>query len=60
MATPSWSCWPLPSSWAGYVNPIIYNRKELAKRIKNDEEFITRVLSQPKFWLIGGEDDLRV
>lgn len=42
------------------VNPIIYSRKELAKRFKNDAEFITRVLSQPQVWLIGGQDDLRV
>jgi predicted nucleotidyltransferase len=42
------------------VNPIIYTRKEFAKRIKDGEGFVTRVLSQPKVWLIGGEDDLRV
>lgn len=42
------------------VNPAIYTRKELAKRIKDGEGFVTRVLSQPKVWLIGAEDDLRV
>jgi predicted nucleotidyltransferase len=42
------------------VNPTIYTRKELAKRIKSGESFITRVLEQPKIWLIGGEDDLAV
>lgn len=42
------------------INPTIYTRKELAKRIKGGEAFVTRVLSQPKVWLIGGEDDLRV
>jgi predicted nucleotidyltransferase len=42
------------------VNPIIYTQKELANRIKDGEGFVTRVLSQPKVWLIGGEDDLRV
>jgi len=42
------------------VNPAIYTRKELAKRIKDGEGFVTRVLSQPKVWLIGGEDDVRV
>lgn len=42
------------------INPTIYTRKELAKRIKDGEGFVTRVLSQPKVWLIGGEDDLRV
>lgn len=42
------------------VNPTIYTRKELAKRIKSGESFVTRVLEQPKIWLIGGEDDLAV
>jgi hypothetical protein len=42
------------------VNPIIYTQEELAKRIKDGEGFVTRVLSQPKVWLIGGEDDLRI
>ena len=42
------------------VNPAIYTRKELAKRSTEGEGFVTRVLSQPKVWLIGGEDDLRI
>ena len=42
------------------VNPAIITVKDLAKRIKQDSAFITRVLSQPKLWLIGGEDDLTV
>jgi predicted nucleotidyltransferase len=40
------------------VNPTIYSRKELAKRIKSGEAFVKRVLSQPKIWLIGDEDAL--
>lgn len=42
------------------VNPTILTRKELAKRLKADNAFVSRVMSQPKIWLIGGEDDLRV
>jgi hypothetical protein len=42
------------------VNPTIYTHKELAKRIKSGESFVTRVLVQPKIWLIGGDDDLAV
>lgn len=41
------------------INPIIFSRAELAKRIKSDNAFVKRVLGQPKIWLIGGEDDLR-
>src|ERR1035437_3411524 len=42
------------------VNPTIYSTKELTKRIKQGEAFVTRVLVQPKLWLIGGDDDLSV
>jgi predicted nucleotidyltransferase len=42
------------------VNPTIYTVKELAKRVKQADAFTTRVLAQPKVWLIGGEDDIRV
>jgi len=40
------------------VNPGIYTRQELARRVKQKNAFATRVLAQPKVWLIGGEDDL--
>lgn len=40
------------------VNPTVYSRQELAKRIKQRNAFITRVMAQPKVWLIGGEVDL--
>jgi predicted nucleotidyltransferase len=40
------------------INPTILTTKELSKRVANDSAFVTRVLSQPKIWLIGGEDDL--
>lgn len=42
------------------VNPTLLTRKELAKRIADDNAFVTRVLKQPKLWLIGGEDALAV
>lgn len=41
------------------INPSIYSRAELTKRIKADNTFVARVLRGPKLWLIGGEDDLR-
>jgi predicted nucleotidyltransferase len=40
------------------VNPTIYTPQELAKRVKRTEAFVTRMLAQPKLWLIGGEDAL--
>lgn len=40
------------------INPTIYTRQEFAKRVKQKNAFLTRVLAQPKVWLIGGEHDL--
>lgn len=40
------------------VAPTIYSSKELSKRVKQGNVFVTRVLAQPKLWLIGGESDL--
>jgi predicted nucleotidyltransferase len=40
------------------VSPTIYSAKELARRVKQDNAFVTRVLAQPKVWLIGNESDL--
>ena len=42
------------------VNPTLYTPAELAKRISLDNSFVTRVLQQPKIWLIGNEEQLRV
>ena len=35
------------------VAPTICSSKELPKRVKQDNAFVTRVLAQPKLWLIG-------
>lgn len=40
------------------VNPTLYTPAELAKRISQDNAFVTRVLQQPKIWLIGTEKDI--
>ena len=40
------------------VNPTVYSRKELARRVKQKNAFVTRVLAQPRIWLIGAESDL--
>jgi hypothetical protein len=40
------------------VAPTIYSPRELARRRKQDSAFVTRVLEQPKLWLIGDEGDL--
>jgi predicted nucleotidyltransferase len=40
------------------VNPAIYAPADLAKRLKQGNAFATRVLKQPKLWLIGSEQHL--
>ena len=37
------------------VNPTLYTPAELAKRIKLDNAFVTRVMKRPKIWLVGSE-----
>lgn len=40
------------------VNPTVYSRKELDKRVRSDNAFIKRVWSQPRLWVIGEAHDL--
>lgn len=40
------------------INPTIYSRDELRRKLDQGNSFLTRVLEQPKLWLLGGEDDL--
>jgi predicted nucleotidyltransferase len=49
---------PAAGSLARPVNPTIYTPAELATRSMHDNAFVTRVLQQPKIWLIGSEEDL--
>lgn len=40
------------------INPTVYTRAALRQKIAADNAFVTRVLAQPKIWLIGTEHDL--
>lgn len=40
------------------VNPTVYSRQELARRLQQHSAFIERVLAQPRLWVIGDERDL--
>jgi hypothetical protein len=40
------------------VNPTLYAPAEWSKRISQDSAFVTRVIQQPKIWLIGTEEQL--
>lgn len=41
------------------VNPTVYTRNGFQTRLKQENAFITRVMAQPRIWLIGDEYALR-
>ena len=46
------------SSLGRPVNPSIYSMQELQRKLAEDNTFVSRVLEQPKIFLIGSDDDL--
>ena len=40
------------------VNPTLYTSAALAEKVRTENSFVLRVLSQPKIFLIGAEDEL--
>lgn len=42
------------------VNPTILTQEEFDKRLANQESFLTRVMEQPKIWIIGESSDLGI
>lgn len=40
------------------VNPNIFTPQDFAKRLKEGGSFVSRVMAQPKVWLMGAEHDL--
>jgi predicted nucleotidyltransferase len=42
------------------INPTVYTVARFAKRSRGENAFVTRVLEQPKVWIIGSEHDLPV
>ncbi len=40
------------------ISPTLYSPAELAKKIERGNHFVTRILDQPKIFLIGSENDL--
>ena len=42
------------------INPTLYTPQDIAKRIEQDNAFVTRVLQQPTVWLIGKQEQLHV
>ena len=42
------------------VNPTVFTAAEFSKRARTENAFVTRVLEQPKLWVIGSEHNLLV
>ena len=40
------------------LNPTVYTVAEFSRRTREESAFVTRVLEQPKVWIIGSEPDL--
>lgn len=49
---------PLIERMGREIHPTLYTRAELHKRIAAGNSFVTRVLAQPRLWIVGGEHDL--
>ena len=41
------------------INPALYTAADFRARLQGDNAFITRVMQQPKIWLIGQEESLQ-
>lgn len=49
---------PAVKSLGRPVNPTLYTRAELKRRLDEDNAFVGRVLAQNKIWVIGSVDDI--
>ena len=49
---------PLIERMGRDIKPTLYTRDELRSRIASGNSFVSRVLKQPRIWLIGSDDDL--
>jgi predicted nucleotidyltransferase len=41
------------------INPSLYERSQIRKKLKDKNVFLRRILKQPKLWVKGSEDDIR-
>ena len=51
---------PLAETLGRRVNPTVMSRREWTKRVNARSAFVTRLMTQPRIWLIGNEDAIRV
>jgi predicted nucleotidyltransferase len=51
---------PLQERLQRDINPSLYTREEWQRRAGETGGFVSRLMDQPKLWVIGGMDDLTV
>jgi predicted nucleotidyltransferase len=51
---------PLADSIGRRVSPTVLSRREWVKRLGARSAFATRLMAQPKIWVVGTEDVLRI
>lgn len=50
---------PLTRTFGRRVNPTVLTHRDWAKRLASRSAFATRVMAQPKIWIIGSENEFR-
>jgi predicted nucleotidyltransferase len=50
---------PIAKQLQREINPVVYSKTELIKKMAQKDHFITSLLSAKKLWLIGDENDFR-
>jgi uncharacterized protein len=51
---------PLEASLQRTINPTLYNMAEYKAKLAEGSGFLKRVMEQPKLWVKGNENDIRV
>jgi predicted nucleotidyltransferase len=49
---------PLSRTLGRQVNPTVYSSDEFSRREKDENAFLARVLTGPRVWIVGSDDDL--
>lgn len=49
---------PVQAELAREINPVVYSTQEFARRVQEQDPFVTELLTKPKIFLIGTDHDL--
>lgn len=51
--------YPVQATLQREINPVVYSLDEFRRRAASDDSFVREVLSQPKLFVVGNENELR-